>query len=172
MCYLRDVCRIAAGQPSSDMAWKEARLRWPVFVFVAALGACTSYSDGPTAEQRRASWDAGNVAPTNYRAEVLAYLRTYLNEPSGVREAGISEPALRPVAGGDRYVVCVRFNARKAAGGYTGMRDRMAIFVAGKLDRFVEPRVEGGNVGANVAGSEACRTASYGPFPELERLTR
>src|SRR5262249_3332343 len=74
------------------------------------LGACASYNDGPTPEQRRAAWEAGNVFPTNYRAEVLAYLRTYLNEPAGVREGAISEPALRPVVGGDRYVVCVRYN--------------------------------------------------------------
>ena len=45
----------------------------------------------------------------------MAYLRTYLNDPTGIREAAISEPALKPVGTGDRCVVCVRFNPKRAA---------------------------------------------------------
>jgi len=56
--------------------------------------------------------------------------------------------------------VCLRYNARDLDGKYTGARDRLAVFVAGKLDQMVEqPR-------------EQCTGIEQKPFPELERLTR
>ena len=107
-------------------------------------------------------WEAGNVFPAGYRAELLAHLRTYLNDPPGVRDAAISEPARQPMGLGDRFVVCVRFNPKKAGGGYAGVKDHLVIYVGGKLDRYVE----------TLTGGDICRTAAYAPFPELERLTR
>ena len=66
-----------------------------------------------------------NVAPENYRAEILAYQRSYLNDPSGIRSAAISQPALRKVANVERYVACVRFDAKGPAGAYSGVRDHI-----------------------------------------------
>jgi hypothetical protein len=131
------------------------------------LSACAAFSeDGRTPEQKLAVWEAGNVHPANYRAELIAYLRSYLNDPTGVREAQVSEPALRPMGPGNRYVVCVRFNPKKTGGGgYAGTREHMAVYVGGKLDRFVELRGE-------QAKGEQCSGATYAAFPELERLTR
>ena len=54
---------------------------------------------------------------------------------------------------------CVRFNAKAPTGGYAGVREHMAIFLAGKLDQMGVTR-------------ELCKDAAYEPFPELERLTR
>jgi hypothetical protein len=100
-----------------------------------------------------------NIFPDNYRAEILAYQRSYLNDPTGVRSAAISQPALRKVGNLERYVACVRFNAKGPGSAYTGVREHLAIFLAGKLDQMGVTR-------------EQCKDATYEPFPELERLTR
>ena len=136
-----------------------------------ALGACASSFGERTPEERKAAWEAGNVFPTAYRVELLAYLRTYLNDPTGIREAAVSEPALKPVGPGDRYVVCVRFNPKKAGGGYAGAKEHPVIYVGGKLDRYVETGPATGPAAASQA-TELCRGATYAAFPELERLTR
>ena len=137
-------------------------MRWSVVLLALMLVACGKTLDELSMEQRKASWSAANVYPADYRTELAAYLRTYLNDPTGIREAAISEPALKPVGPGDRYVACVRFDAKKAGGGYSGMREHLVVYVGGKLDRFVEkgPLVE------------PCRTVAYAAFPELEHLTR
>jgi hypothetical protein len=99
------------------------------------------------------------IYPKNYRPELLAFLRTYLNDPRGVREATIAEPAQKKVGGRLRYVVCVRFNAR-TDGVYAGVKQRGAIYVDGRFDRMIED------------AGELCEGASYAAFPELEKLTR
>src|SRR5262245_16489310 len=65
-----------------------------------------------------------NIPPANYKSEILAYMRTYLNDPTGVREAYISEPSLITVGGTQRYVSCLRFNAKNSIGKYEGSKDR------------------------------------------------
>jgi hypothetical protein len=137
----------------------EVAVRRSVLLLVLALAACGKTLDELSSEQRRAAWAAGNVYPADYRAELIAYLRTYLNDPTEIREAAISEPALKPVGTGDRYVVCVRFNPKRG-GGYAGLKDHLVIYAGGKLDRYLE------------TAGESCKDASYAAFPELERLTR
>jgi len=100
-----------------------------------------------------------NLPPENYKDEVLAYLRNYLNDLSGIRDAAISAPVIRPVGGRiERYVSCVRFSAR-TAGASPGGREYLVIFAAGKLDQMGQTR-------------DQCKDAVYQPFPELERLRR
>ena len=135
-------------------------MRRSVLLLVLALAACGKTLDELSSEQRRAAWTAGNVYPADYRAELVAHLRTYLNDPTGIREAAISEPALKPVGYGDRYVVCVRFNPKRGGGGYAGLKDHLVVYAGGKLDRYVE------------TAGENCKDAAYAAFPELERLTR
>lgn len=106
-----------------------------------------------------------NKPPVSYRADILAYLKTYLNDPAGVREAYISEPALRAVGGVgqravERYTVCVRFNAKNSIGKYEGSRDRIIAFLNGQLDTM------------GLARGEQCKDANWTPFPELEKLKR
>jgi hypothetical protein len=112
-----------------------------------------------------------NVPPARYREEILAYLKTYLNDPTGVRDAAITEPMLRNVGPGagagtigqrplQRYMVCVRFNAKNSAGKYEGSRDRAVMFLAGRLDTM------------GIARGEQCKDADWKPFPELEKLRR
>src|SRR6187455_1061424 len=89
----------------------------------------------------------------------LAGCSSFLNDPTGIRSAAISQPELRKVGSVERYVVCVRFNAKQPSGGYAGVREHMAIFLSGKLDQMGTTR-------------ELCKDAAYEPFPELERLVR
>ena len=98
--------------------------------------------------------------PNNYRTELLAFLKTYLNNPVGVRDAVMAEPVQRVIGGRLRYVVCLRFSARESDGGYREPRERAALFVDGRFDRIVE----------NAA--EPCAGAVYVAFPDLEKMTR
>lgn len=127
------------------------------------LGGCASDPLEPSAADLKARWDAQNVFPANYKADLLAYLRTYLNDPTQVRGAAVTAPFLKFVGPGERYLVCVRYNARNTDGKYLGSKDGAAVYVSAKLDRFVDmPREV----------RELCKDAAFTPFPELEKLTR
>jgi hypothetical protein len=125
----------------------------------AALAGCASGERELVGGAETKGGVSVNVFPDRYRAEILAYQRSYLNDPTGIRAAAITQPQLRKVGSVERYVVCVRFNAKAAGGTYAGVRDHIAVFLAGKLDQMAATR-------------EECRDAAYEPFPELERLTR
>jgi hypothetical protein len=133
-------------------------MRWLALFVALALGGCAG--DRPSAETVRAA----RMFPADYKGELLAYLRNFLNDPTNVRSAYVSQPALGRIDGEDRYLACVRFDARNTSGGYRGSRDHLAVFFGGKLEYFVELRPE--------MRDERCRSASYEPFPELERLAR
>jgi len=133
-----------------------------VFAAAAALGACAT-EVGPSAAELKARWDAENVYPQKYRQDLLALLRTYLNDPAQIRGASVSQPQLKFIGPGDRYVACVRYNARDTQGKYQGSKDGAAIYVAGKLDRFLDTPKD---------VREVCKDAVFTPFPELERLAR
>ena len=120
-----------------------------------ALAGCGGGLSGP----ETAGGASVNRFPDNYRAEIIAYQRSFLNDPTGVRGAGITQPAVKNVGSTERYVVCVRFDAKGPTGAYTGARDHLAIFLAGKLDQMGVAR-------------EECRGAAYEPFPEMEKLRR
>ena len=98
--------------------------------------------------------------PSNYRSELLAFLKTYLNNPVGVHDAAIAEPAPRDIGGRTRYVVCLRYSMRESDGSYREPRDRAVLFFNGRLDRMIEN------------GAEICAGAAYAAFPEMEKLTR
>jgi hypothetical protein len=130
----------------------------------AVLAGCAT-DIGPTSAELKARWEAQNIYPQNYRQDLLAFLRTYLNNPAQVRAAAVSQPQLRYIGPGDRYVSCVRFNARNSDGKYVGLKEGAATFVSGKLERFFDTPRE-------LRERELCKDAAFAPFPELERLTR
>lgn len=124
-----------------------------------ALAGCAG--DGPNSITYTDDRGVANQPyPANYRPELLAFMRTYLNNPVGVKDAAIAEPVQRTVGGRLRYVVCLRYNARDTDGGYRGSRERGVLFVDARLDRIVED------------ASEICAGAAYAPFPALEQMTR
>ena len=95
-----------------------------------------------------------------YRADIVAFMRTYLNDPTGVRDAFVSEPALRTLENVDRYTACLRYTARKGGGQYAASKDSLVLFRDGRFDRIVDN------------AREQCKEAAYQPFPELEKLSR
>jgi hypothetical protein len=125
------------------------------------VGGCTT-DVGPSPAELKAQWDAQNVFPQNYKNDLMAFLRTYLNDPTHVRNASVSQPVLKQVGPGERYVACVRYNAR-VDGKYASVKDGVATYVSGKLDRYFSTPQD---------VKEFCKDAVYAPFPELETLTR
>lgn len=138
------------------------RRRWLVVGAALLAAGCASDDVGPSPAELQARWDAQNIAPQNYKNDLLAFLRTYLNEPVGVRNAQASKPLLKRVGPGDRFIVCVRYRERKSGGAYRPPKDGAATFVSGRLDRFLDAPLE-------VAA--LCKDVPLEPFPELEKLT-
>ena len=99
-----------------------------------------------------------NLFPADYKKEILDTLQHTLTDPTNVRDALISEPALAPVGRDQRYLVCVRSNSRGARREYTGSKDRVAYFFGGHLHQLID------------ATKEQCGSVAYKPFPELEKL--
>jgi hypothetical protein len=134
--------------------------RVAILMLPIALAACAGSDDSRPISFMGSGGGGNQPFPSNYRAEELAFMRTYLNNPVGVRDAAMAEPTLREVSGRSRYVGCLRYTARDTEGSYREPRDRAILFVNGRLDRVVE------NAG------ELCAGAAYAPFPELEKMTR
>lgn len=136
-------------------------------LLAATLTACAS--GGFNLTQSR-----DNIPPANYRADILAFLRTYLNDPTNIREAALSQPAILRVGSTPRYVACVRFNAKNSRGQYAGLIDTAAVFEAGKLSRFIDltPDETAQDAAIRAQLREPCGQATYAPFPELQQLTR
>src|SRR5471032_1185594 len=82
---------------------------------VLAAGGCAT-EVGPSPAELKANWEAQNIPPQSYKQDLIAYMRTYLNDPSGIREAAVSQPALKDFGPAQRFMTCVRFNARKTDG--------------------------------------------------------
>jgi hypothetical protein len=124
------------------------------------LAACAASDDGKPITYTDDRGVSSQPFPRNYRTEVQSFLKTYLNDPVGVRHAVMAEPVERVVGGRQRYVACLRFSARESDGGYREPRERAILFVDGRLDRIIE----------NAA--EPCAGVAYAPFAELEKMTR
>lgn len=136
-----------------------ARNRALLVSCMLALAGCASHDGGGLAYTSDQD-GVRQIYPANYRTELLAFLRTYLNDPSGVRAAMIAEPVRLTVGGRQRYVVCVRYSARKSDGRYGQVRERAVLYIDGRLDRLIEE------------GDEICAGATYAAFSELEKLSR
>jgi hypothetical protein len=119
------------------------------------LGACAG-------GHHRTDEEGINAYPTNYKTDILAAMRVYLSDPTAIRDASISEPVLKPatLTMPSRYMLCLRFNPKKTATVYEGMREVAAVFVAGRFDQFIE------------TPKDICAGVTYAPFPELEKLAR
>ena len=136
-----------------------------ILMLPIALSACAGLLPGSSDEARTMTYTADRAGanqpfPNNYRTELLAFMKTYLNNPVGVRDAVLAEPVQRTVGGRLRYVACLRFTPRESDGGYRDLRERAIVYVDGRLDHVIEN------------ASEPCAGTVYAPFPELEKLTR
>jgi hypothetical protein len=122
----------------------------------AGLAGCSSEWQ----RNRELAERQNTTPPISYRSDITAFMRTYLNDPTRIRDAAVSEPALKDFDNASRYIVCVRYNARKGDGQYAGVKNSLVLFRDGRLDRIVDN------------ARETCKDAAYQPFPELEQLTR
>ena len=131
-----------------------------ILLLPIALAACAGSDDSRSVAYTDDRGGANQPYPDNYRAESLAFMKTYLNNPVGVHDAAIAEPVQRTVGGRQRYVSCLRFTPRESDGSYRDLRERAILYVNGRLDRVIEN------------ASDICAGAVYAPFPDLEKLTR
>jgi len=132
-------------------------IRAAILLAALGLGACAGPSGNVSFVE---SASGAQPFPTAYRTDLLAFLRTYLNDPVGVRGAVLAEPVQRTVGGNMRYIACVRYSSKDFNGRYTPMQERGVAFVDGRLERVVEN------------SAELCAGANYQPFPEMEKMTR
>ena len=136
-------------------AWRAGRLQSAGLLFgvMLLLGACGHRQPDNDAES------VINVNPTNYKSDILGAMHAYLNNPTGIRDAAISEPAIKTIGGTARYVACLKFNAKKKGGNdYAGVKEVAVAFFGGRFDQFVEN------------AKDICAGATYTPFPELQKL--
>jgi len=138
-----------SGQPVPP----RARVEGLVVAVALALSACTG-------GHLRGEGGSGGPRPENYKSDILAMLHVYFRDATQIRDAAASEPKLHLVGQRNRYVVCLRLNAKKSDGEYAGVKQYLAVFSGGRLDEMVE------------AKPEDCAGAEYRPFPEAEKLSR
>lgn len=133
-----------------------------LFLLGASLAGCAS-DVGPTPAELKARWEAQNVYPDGYKRDLLAFMRTYLNDPTRIRGAAVSKPELKSVGQGERFVACVRYTERRDNGTYGAPKDGAATFVSAKLDRFFDGEKE---------VKALCKDAVLEPFPDMEQIAR
>jgi hypothetical protein len=131
-----------------------------ILLLPIALAACAGSEDSRSITYTDDRGVSNQPYPNNYRAEVLAFMKTYLNNPVGVHDAAMAEPVQRVIGGRLRYITCLRYSPRESDGNYREPRERAILYVDGRLDRLVE----------NAA--EPCAGAVFAPFPELQTMTR
>jgi hypothetical protein len=128
-------------------------LRRPILLLVAGLALAGCWQSTPARVDENAV-----PVPAVYKQEIIELVMKMVDDPTNLRDAGITEPALRQIAGAARYMICVRFNPRNVNHDYTGIVERVGYFYAGKLNQFVK------------AEPGQCSGAAYRPFPELEKI--
>ena len=131
-----------------------------ILLLPIALAACAGSDEVKSITYTDDRGVSNQPFPTNFKSEILSLMKTYLNNPVGVRDAAMAEPVQRVVGGRLRYISCLRFNARDSGGNYREARERAVLYVDGRLDRVIEN------------ASEVCAGAVYASFPELEKMTR
>lgn len=122
-------------------------------IFAAALAACHFE---PKVEENAVP------RPEEYREQIESFVRNQLTDPTGIRNAFISTPALRPVAANTmRYVVCIKYDAKdnNEPRRYAA-KEIAAIFYDRRVQQFT---------GATPA---LCSQVAYQPYPELQKLCR
>jgi hypothetical protein len=137
----------------------------------AALAGCASEQVRQERLEREAEI---NVYPTSYRADLVAAMRAYVNDPANVRDAWVAEPAIVQVGPRRRYAACVRFSARNDNGRYAG-RNALAVFSQGRFDQFIEAAAStdpASQESLSALMKERCEAAEYKRFPELEAMKR
>ena len=130
---------------------------WLVVAAALRPRVAASTDLGPSPAELKARWEAQNVYPQNYKNDLLAFLRTYLNDPTHMRGAMLSQPALKTVVRASATSpACATTRAtRRQIYRRQGWRGDLRLGQARPLHRQAARR-EGD-----------CKDAVYAPFPEL-----
>lgn len=150
---IRAICDRSPTAMSGHPIAGRGRVDGLIVAAALALSACTG-------GHLRGEGGSGGPRPEKYKSDILAMLHVYFRDPTQIRDAGASEPKLLLVGQRNRYVVCLRLNAKKSDGEYAGTKQYLAVFSGGRLDQMVE------------AKPEDCAGVEYRPFPEAETLSR
>jgi hypothetical protein len=134
---------------------------------IAALALLSACAGGIELSQSdlKAAWEARNVEPVTYKADIIAFMRTYLNDPTNVRNAGITAPVRKTMPGdpAERFVSCLRYSAKSSSGQYGATKTGAVVYAGGRLDRFID---------TPVIVREVCKDAAFSPYPELQNIKR
>jgi hypothetical protein len=114
-------------------------------VVLIALAGCTSFG-GP---KKDAGPTDPNAYPANYRTQIATFLSQSLTNRAAFRRAFISQPMLKSIGDGQRYLVCVQFNVNSQ------LKTKVAIYFAGMIAQFID------------STPDQCGDAAYTPFTEL-----
>ncbi|MBV9630926.1 MAG: hypothetical protein JO230_22725 [Xanthobacteraceae bacterium] len=103
---------------SRHRRWRGPALGIPAMLLMTAFAGCAGH--GRSHDDARA-----NVYPENYKADLLGFLHSYINDANKIRDAAISEPALRPVpaapaGGGGPMAISGGMGGRGRGGGGGG----------------------------------------------------
>ncbi len=132
---------------------------WLALALIAGvLGGCSSGFDLGFNKKAEPPPTDPNAFPARYKPEVAAFMRTYLDNPTKVRDALISEPALKQFRGSPHYVACIRYNPRSGENRYTGNQENIAVFLGGRLNQFLP------------SDPALCANVAYQRFPEIENM--
>lgn len=135
---------------------------WPVAALLAnvltVLGGCSGIESGPLSKPVDPATVDPNLFPPHYKEQIADFMRSFLANPTKVKDAFVSEPVLKPVAGVSHYVACVRYNPRDSANQYLGNQTNLAIFLGGQLNQFLP------------ADPQMCTGLAYQRFPEAESM--
>ena len=99
-----------AGHGWKSYAWGNQHKIAAILLLPIALAACAGSDDGRSITYTDDRGVSNQPYPNNYRAEVLAFMKTYLNNPVGVHDAAMAEPVQRVIGGRLRYVTCLRYS--------------------------------------------------------------
>lgn len=129
---------------------------WLVVALLAsALAGCSYITPGKVPDPPKLE---PGLFPAKYKADVAEFMRTYLNNPTKVKDAYIAEPVLKPVDKIPQYITCVRYNPRDTKNQYEGNQTNLAIFLDGRLVQFLPEN------------PELCSGLTYLRYPEIESM--
>lgn len=118
---------------------------------VLTLAGCSSFGS----KQQPQVTVNPNIYPAHYREQIVTLLTAQLTNPIEFRSALISQPALKPVTDGTEphYVVCLQYPNRPEH------QIKVVLFLEGAPTQYVD------------ATPQQCGDATYGPFPELAKMS-
>jgi hypothetical protein len=124
------------------------------------LGACSSssLSDFQFGKANTAPPADPAKFPADYKPEIAAFMRKYLENPTKVRDAYIATPVMKPVGATQQYITCVRYNSRNSTNQYEGNKQNLVIFLSGQLNQFLPD------------DPQMCAGLAYQRYPEIENM--